>query len=121
MASSRITDTAPGRLIFGLMISTVTFTVIGGEIEKGNGTKPTVNPLLAIFGGTMATSLLILLSHAGEAGERFGTGLAVIAFATSALVYGAPVWDAANKAFGSKPTTPLSTTTPTTSTTGAKT
>lgn len=77
-----------------------------------------MSPFTIIFGGTVATSLLVLLSHAGEPGEQFATGLAVVAFTSSALVYGKPVWDAANTAFGSTPTTPLTQTTPSTPTTG---
>jgi hypothetical protein len=114
---SRVTLTAPGRLIFGLMIFTVAFSVVGGEIEQANGKKPTLNPLLIIFGGTMATSLLTLISHAGQAGETFATGVALVTFTTASLVYGRPVWDAANKAFGSKPTAPVAAATPTTPTT----
>jgi hypothetical protein len=121
MASSRTTITAPGRIIFGLMIFTVTFSLVGSEIEKGNGKTPTVNPLLIIFGGTMATSLLTLLSHAGEAGEEFSVGLATVAFVTSSLVYGKPVWDAANAAFGTKPTTAAPKTAPATGAVGTAT
>jgi hypothetical protein len=118
MAESRTTITAPGRLIFGLMTFTVVFSLVGEEISQGQGKKQTVNPFIIIFGGTVATSLLTLLSHAGEAGERFATGLALIAFLSSSLVYGKPVWDAANKAFGTTPTTPVGQSTPTTGTTG---
>jgi hypothetical protein len=118
MAESRTTITAPGRLIFGLMTFTVIFSLVGEEISQGQGKKETVNPFIIIFGGTVATSLLTLLSHAGEGGERFATGLALIAFLSSSLVYGKPVWDAANKAFGTTPTTPIAASTPTTPTTG---
>lgn len=116
--ASRTTITAPGRLILGLMVFTITFSLVGGEIEKSGGKTPTVNPFTIIFGGTVATSLLTLISHAGEAGERFSVGLATVAFVTSALVYGKPVWDAANGAFGSHPTKPVAATTPSTPTTG---
>ncbi len=118
MAESRTVLTAPGRLVFGLMTFTVVFSLIGGEIEGSNGGKQTVSPFMIIFGGTVATSLLTLLTHAGEAGENFAVGLALIAFTSSTLVYGKPVWDAANKAFGSKPTTPVKGSSPTTSPTG---
>lgn len=118
MAESRTTITAPGRLIFGLMTFTVIFSLVGEEISTGQGKKPTVNPFIIIFGGTVATSLLTLLSHAGEGGEDFATGLALVAFLSSSLVYGKPVWDAANKAFGSTPTTPIAASTPSTPTTG---
>lgn len=116
MAESRTTITAPGRIIFGLMTFTVIFSLVGEEISTGQGNKPTVNPFIIIFGGTVATSLLTLISHAGEGGENFATGLALIAFLSSSLVYGKPVWDAANKAFGSTPTTPIAASTPTTGT-----
>ncbi len=135
MPDSRTTLTAPGRLVFGLMTFTVVFALIGREIATGQapnqpgqtgfgaavvpvnqyGVAGTVSPFMIIFGGTVATSLLVLLTHAGEAGENFATGLALIAFVSSTLVFGKPVWDAANKAFGSTPTTPLRQTSPTTS------
>jgi hypothetical protein len=118
-AASRTFNTAPGRMIFGLMFFTMVFSLVGTELQKGQGQKPPVNPFLIIFGGTMATSLLTLISHAGEPGERVGVGLATVAFVTSTLVYGKPVWDAANKALGSKATTPLAASTPSTPSTGA--
>lgn len=99
---SQTTDTAAGRLIFGLMFFTVLFALVSDEIGAAGGTNPTpkVPAIKIIIGGTVATSLLTLLSHAGDAGEKFATGLALIAFASGTLVYGKPVWDAANKAFG---------------------
>lgn len=118
MASSRTVANAPGRMIFGLMTFTMAFSLIGGELEKNQGKPQTVNPITIIVGGTIATSLLTLISHAGEPGERLGVGLATVAFVTAALVYGKPVWDAANNAFGSKPTPRLTATTPSTPTTG---
>lgn len=136
MADSRTVLTAPGRLVFGLMTFTVVFALVGSEIANAQG-KPSqpgqpgygvslvpvnaagvagsVSPFMVIFGGTIATSALVLLTHAGEAGEQFAVGLALIAFVSSALIWGSPVFGAANKAFGSKPTTPIAGTTPTTS------
>lgn len=113
----RIGLNAPGRIILGLMVFTMAFSLVGGEITKNQGNKPPVSPFLILFGGTVATSALTLLSHAGEPGEHFAVGLATIAFSTSALVYGKPVWDALNKTFGSKPTASVSTSTPTSPTT----
>jgi hypothetical protein len=108
MATRTVID-APGRLIFGLMVFTMAFSLVGGEIQGGSGGTQSVKPVTIIIGGTVATSLLTLISHAGEVGEHFATGLATIAFTTSALVYGKPVWDKLNQEFGSKPTgsTPL--------------
>lgn len=113
--SARITNDAPGRIILGLMVFTMVFALVGTEIDGGkkSGTSPTLSPGKIIFGGTVATSLLTLMSHAGEAGEKFATGLATIAFTTSALVYGKPVWDKLNGAFGSEPTGSTSTSSPT--------
>jgi hypothetical protein len=114
MADARTTISAPGRLILGLMVFTMTFSLVGGELEKSGGGTPTVSPAKIIFGGTVATSLLTLVSHAGPEGQRFATGLATVAFITSALVYGKPVWDRLNEAFGTSPTTPVGSTSPTT-------
>jgi hypothetical protein len=119
VAESRTTITAPGRLIFGLMTFTVVFSLVGEEISTGQGNEPKVSPFLIIFGGTVATSLLVLLSHAGEGGEELATGLALVTFISAATaIYTKPVWDAANKAFGSTPTKATAKSTPTTRTTG---
>lgn len=116
-AVSRTINTAPARMILGLMVFTMAFSLVGGELEKGQGKTPAVSPFTILFGGTVATSLLTLLTHAGEAGEKFGVGLATVAFTGSALVYGKPVWDKLNSVYGSKPTTPIGASTPTTPTT----
>jgi hypothetical protein len=123
MAESRTTLSEPGRMILGLMVFTMVFAMVGAELEKNTGGPGAgASPAKIIFGGTVATSALTLLSHAGEAGEHFAVGLATIAFTTSALVYGKPVWDRLNKQFGTKPTGATSAgaaTTPTTPTTMA--
>ena len=127
MATSRTVNDAPGRIILGLMVFTMVFAMAGAELEANSSSdpgavKPGVSPAKIIFGGTVATSALTLISHAGEAGERFAVGLATIALTTSALVYGKPVWDALNKQFGTKATGSTgatASTTPTTSSTAA--
>lgn len=118
-STSRTINTAPARMILGLMVFTMAFSLIGGEIEKGAGgnKKATVSPFAIIFGGTVATSLLTLLAHAGEPGEKLAVGLAAVAFTGSALVYGKPVWDRLNAQFGTSPTTPIAASTPTAPTT----
>lgn len=100
---------APSRLILTLMAFTVVFAVIGKEIE-GSKPAPTGKPLPSwspftiIFGGTVATVLLSLLSKV-EAAEEFATGLALIAFLSSMLVYGGEVFGTLTNALGYKPTT----------------
>ncbi len=63
-----------------------------------------------ILGGFFATTLLIMLSHAGNPGREWAVGLAGVTMGASVFVYGGPVWAEANKLFGSTPTTPLSST-----------
>lgn len=119
--ASRTTVTAPGRIILGLMVFTMTFALVGGELEQGAGKAQTISPFTIIFGGTVATSLLTLLSHAGETGEHLAVGLATVAFLTTALTYGKPggeVWDKLAETVGGKPTTPSKATAPTKPTTG---
>ena len=105
------------RLIFGLMAAAVGFSLIGNEVKVAQSNQGTAGQVGAgvtvagriIIGGFFATAILVLVSHAGDPGEKIGTGIATIAVLGSALVYGKPVWDAANNLFGSKPTNPLGT------------
>lgn len=126
-----------GRTILALMTVTVIFSLIGDEISAkpkpgqtgygavapghtvnalGQAQGASINPFMIILGGTLAAGVLTLIAHAGEAGEKLGVGLALLAMLTSTLVYGKPVWDAANNAFGSTPTAGSGATTPTTGT-----
>jgi hypothetical protein len=112
------------------MAFTVIFALIGNEIKtlgadagQPKESDPTVagDVLTAggriILGGMVATSLLVLLTHAGNAGRQFAVGLAAVAMASSTLVYGGPVWSAMGTTFGSQPTGGTSSTTPTAPTT----
>lgn len=122
MDTSTITEPEGARTVTALMIFTVIFALIGNEINHRteSGSHQTEGAITSsgriLLGGFVATTLLVLATHAGEAGRELGVGLSVVAFATATLVYGKPVWDAMNSAFGSKPTTGLGTapTTPTT-------
>lgn len=116
-STSRTINTAPARMILGLMVFTMVIALVGGELEKNQGSKKTIAPFDIIFGGTVATSLLTLLAHAGEPGEKLAVGLAAVAFTGSALVYGKPVWDRLNQQFGTSPTPPIGGTSPTAPTT----
>lgn len=127
-SQSSTTTTNPtngARTIVGLMGVTVIFSTIG-HVAKTGGVKQSGGVITdegkIILGGFFATGILVLVAKAGDGGRQFATGLALIAMLTSTLVYGAPVWDAANNIFGSKPTTPLSgSTKPTTPTQGVQT
>jgi hypothetical protein len=116
MAEQRIVTSAAGQTIFALMFFTVVFAVVGEEMASaGKTTKPVpaFKPFTIIAGGTVAATLLTLLSHAGEGGERFATGLALISFFSGLLLYGVPVFDGLTHYFGYKPTTTSPTTSPT--------
>jgi hypothetical protein len=122
------------RTIVGLMAFAVVFSLIGNEL-KHNGQTSNPNPASSnglseggtiVLGGTVATVLLILLSHAGSAGSQFAVGLAGVTLATSALVYGGPVWSSLGKLTGSTstsiPTVPSAASSPSApASTGAKT
>lgn len=107
--------------VVALMGVTVLFALIGHELESGEstGSAPSAGTGVSaggriIVGGTAATAALVLLTHAGDAGRQFAVGLALVAMATTTLVYGGPVWDALGKLTGSStPTTGTSSTTPT--------
>jgi hypothetical protein len=116
-----------GRTILSLMAVTVAFSLVGDAVsstvklgQSGYGAllvpaEATDRSFTIILGGTLAAGVLTLIAHAGEAGQKIAVGLALVAAITATLVNGKPVWDAANNAFGSKPTTPLAQTTPSTS------
>jgi hypothetical protein len=99
------------------------FSLAGNELKMIEGAKslssavggPITEGGRIIIGGTFATAILLMISHAGDAGRTFAVGVAAIAALSSTLVYGAPVWNALNTLFKSTPTKPLTGgTTPTT-------
>ncbi len=106
------------------MFFAVAFSLVGNEIKISQGTsKSSTNGVSEggkiLIGGVAATVVLTMLSHAGEAGAEFATGLALITTVTSVLVFGGPVWLSLSKAVGTKsltPTTPTAATKPTTGT-----
>jgi hypothetical protein len=118
-SSSRTVQSAPGRMIVGLMFFGVTFALVSNEIAPKTSSSP-VNEVTEggkiIIGGIAATVALVLLSHAGEQGAQFATGLALITAVTSVLVKGGPVWASLSKVVGTKPIVPTTATTPTTGT-----
>ena len=75
---------------------------------QGASFGKTTSPFIILLGGAVGTGLLVGIAEFGEAGERIGLGLAVIAMLSSTLVNGGPVWDWLGQKFGSKPTVPLS-------------
>jgi hypothetical protein len=111
------------------MVFTVVFALIGNEIEHINGDSPPATGKSTdgvtsagriIIGGTIAATLLTLLSHAGPPGRQAAFGLATITFVTATLVYGGPVWNALASTVGNAPGgIPTTSTTPTTPTQGA--
>jgi hypothetical protein len=91
------------------------FALVGNEINVKNSTLPglTTEPVRIALGGTIATTALVLIAQAGEAGRKFGVGLALVTFASSTLVYGKPVWQVlGNVAGGSKKVQPSTPSTP---------
>lgn len=115
------------RTITALMVTAVVFSLIGHEIKsiggaaKGqnqpNGKDPITTGGRIIVGGAVATTLLLLLAHAGEGGKDFAFALAIVTFATTTLVYGGPVWLSISGALsgtpGDQPTASTASTTPT--------
>ncbi|MGB6500097.1 MAG: hypothetical protein WBG19_01655 [Thermoplasmata archaeon] len=108
------------RTIVPLMAFTVIVTLVGHTLEPTKVSKldPHVGDAQILLGGTIATVLLTLLAQAGEVGERFGKGLAVVALLGSVGVYGTSVLGGLNRITGqTKPTTAVK---PTASTKGTK-
>lgn len=107
-SSSETTVKAAKRTITGLMVFGGIFAVIGNEIRaaeapgvahKGYVTEPAKIFLGVTAGGT----LLLLLANAGKPGRELATGLAVLTFLSSTLVFGGPVWDWLGGLFRNQP------------------
>lgn len=121
-STTRTKATQGSGIVVGLMGFTVLFAVMGEEIAAHKTGKSGANQASTVIagapkilaGGVVATSLLVLVTHAGDGGRQLAIGLALVAFLTTSLVYGGPVWDAMSNAFGSKPTGSTGSTTPTT-------
>lgn len=86
--------------------------LISNELETGvTGSKVSTaqhaSGAKIILGATVSGVTLTLLSHAGDAGQTFATGLAVVLFLSSALVYGGPFFKLVGSVTStSKPSTP---------------
>ncbi len=114
-SSSKVLTTEGAPTVVALMGVTVVFALIGNELDILAGTtkpgKPGGGNVITaggkiIVGGFVATTLLVLLTHAGEVGRQTALGLALVTMVTTTLVYGGPVWLAMNNAFGSSGSTP---------------
>ena len=123
MPTTTVVNTANGKLVVGLMGTTVVFSVIGAELKAFTaspgttlvglhngqpgtpGTGASSGAVKIIIGGTVATVLLVGLTHAGSAGRQFAVGLALVSMVTATLVYGGPVWLALNRMFNTTPST----------------
>jgi hypothetical protein len=113
---SAVTEEPNSRIIFALMGFAVAFSLVGNEVKAVTTPKTGSTGVVTVagkivLGGFFATSLLVLISHAGDPGRQIGVGLATVAALSSSLVYGGPVWGQANALFGTRPTTPLATAT----------
>jgi hypothetical protein len=126
----KISNTKAGMTVAGLMAWSVMFALVGNEItvvKSGSAAAKAISPITEggkiILGGTLGTAFLLMISHAGSGGQQLATGLALLTAVSSMVVWGKPVFGELSNLFGSKPTTPLTTTTlntsPTPATTGA--
>ncbi len=127
-SNARLSNVHAGFNIAGLMAWAAMFALVGNEVtaaEKGGPADylvkaPVVGGAKIIVGGTIGTAALLMISHAGTAGQELATGLALVTAVSSMIIWGKPVFGLLQSAFGAKPTTPLkSTTVPTTATSGA--
>lgn len=94
-----------GGTIVALMFFGGLFALFGDASKKGVSIPNEIEAgAKIVVGGVVATSLLLLLSHAGEGGREAAVGLALVTFLTTTLVYGGPAWNALTGYFGSQPT-----------------
>lgn len=113
-STTRTSSTNGSGTVVALMGITVLFSLIGNEVKALQGTPAEGNVAVAgatlttagriIVGGLVATTALTLLTHAGNGGRQFAVGLALVAMATSTLVYGGPVWKALSALLGGQAT-----------------
>ena len=107
--SSESTPKDGRRMIVGLIVFAGLFAIIGNELRLAQGkTKQgaggfVTEPARIFVGVTAGGTLLLLLSRAGKPGEELASGLAVLTFASSALVFGGPVWSWLAGLFSSAP------------------
>lgn len=119
--STKVSPSQPSRTIASLVFLASGIALVGNELHVGTtgslvSTQQHTSSVRIVLGGTFSGVTLVLLSHAGDAGQQFATGLAVVLFLSSALVYGAPFWKlvssltAASPSKPSTPTKPVATT-----------
>lgn len=99
-STTRTTSTAGGRTVVGLMVVAVLFSLVGKSTGKGSAAKIALSDAQIIIGGGFATAILVLASHAGDSGRELATGMALVVLASSALVYGGPVWGLVSEVIG---------------------
>lgn len=80
------------RSIVGTMAATVVFALFASELGNASGEAKVTHPVTILFGGGVATGLLLLMSEAGDAGAELAQGLAVVALVATMLTTGQPVW-----------------------------
>ncbi len=84
--------TRPTQSVVTFMGMTVIVSIIGAEVGVARGTLAGGNfiskPVEIIIGGTVATIVLSLIAKAGEPGQQFAVGLALVTFISALLVYG---------------------------------
>lgn len=111
MADSSTRTSKPADTVFALMAFTVVFSLLGHELKavgavvSSKGLGPATGLTTGgriIAGGFIATSLLTLLTHAGEGGQKVAVGLAWTTFLTATLVEGGIVWTGISNVLGGK-------------------
>ena len=105
-------DTGTGssaRTILYLMAFATGIALVGHTFEPRRSTKltPGVGDAQILLGGVAATVILTLLAQAGEVGQRFGKGVALIALLSSLGYYGGPVFDGLSRLTGQATRAPL--------------
>lgn len=119
--STEIKPSQSSRTIASLVFLASGIALVGNELHGGVtgslvSTQQHASATRIVLGGTFSGVTLVLLSHAGDAGQQFATGLAVVLFLSSALVYGAPFWKLISSLTSAKPSTPSTPTKPVTTT-----
>lgn len=106
-ARSQTRPRSPQRAIVGTMAFGVLFALVGSELTIQKGGQSTVRPITIMIGGGVATTILLVISHAGEEGAELAEGLAVVTMVTTVLVAGSPVWQWLSKLLAKPSVSPL--------------
>jgi hypothetical protein len=112
-------ESTAARTIVPLMVFATGIALIGHTLNPTKSkADPQVGDAQILLGGTIATVILTLLATAGDVGEKFSKGLALVALLSSVGLYGSALLGGIDKVTGQVTPQGAKAATPTTPTKG---